>query len=102
PVSSAARIVFVFRANTGQVPSAFWLYGSLQTMNARRWWTFASLAIALLLVPLAHAADFYIEDLRIPMAAAGPPGLASFLTLPAAPRRSRTIAPRPDQPRHAA
>ena len=54
-------------------------------MTASRWWTIASLAIALLLAPLAHAADFYSEDLRIPMAAAGPRGLEAFLMRPAAP-----------------
>jgi dienelactone hydrolase len=53
-------------------------------MIASRWWTFASLAIALLLAPVAHAADYYSEDLRIPMAAAGPRGLEAFLMRPAA------------------
>ncbi|MGY8662718.1 alpha/beta hydrolase [Bradyrhizobium sp. UFLA05-109] len=35
----------------------------------------------------AKAAEFYTEDLRIPMAAAGPQGLEAFLVRPAAPRR---------------
>ena len=35
----------------------------------------------------ATAADYYIEDLRIPMAAAGPQGLEAFLVRPAAAKR---------------
>jgi dienelactone hydrolase len=35
----------------------------------------------------ATAAEFYTEDLRIPMAAAGPQGLEAFLVRPAAPKR---------------
>jgi dienelactone hydrolase len=35
----------------------------------------------------AHAAEYYTEDLRIPMAAAGPQGLEAFLVRPAAPKR---------------
>lgn len=54
-------------------------------MTALRWWTFASLALAILLAPAAHAADIATEDLRIPMAAAGPRGLEAFLMRPAAP-----------------
>src|SRR3569832_360900 len=56
-------------------------------MKATRWWTFASLAFAILLASVAHAADFYSEDLRIPMAAAGPRGLEAFLMRPAVPGR---------------
>jgi dienelactone hydrolase len=52
-------------------------------MHARRWWTFASFATALLLASITQAADFYSEDLRIPMAAAGPRGLEAFLMRPA-------------------
>ena len=53
-------------------------------MDALRWWTFASLALAILFAPAAHAGDLYSEDLRIPMAAAGPRGLEAFLMRPAA------------------
>ncbi|MFT4115753.1 alpha/beta hydrolase family protein [Bradyrhizobium sp.] len=35
----------------------------------------------------SRAAEFYTEDLRIPMAAAGPQGLEAFLVRPAAPKR---------------
>ena len=35
----------------------------------------------------ANAAEFYTEDLRIPMAAAGPQGLEAFLVRPAASKR---------------
>jgi len=35
----------------------------------------------------ASAAEFYTEDLRIPMAAAGLQGLEAFLVRPAAPKR---------------
>jgi dienelactone hydrolase len=54
-------------------------------MTALRWWRFASLALAILLASATHAADLYTEDLRIPMAAAGPRGLEAFLMRPAAP-----------------
>jgi len=53
-------------------------------MTASRWWTLASLAVAILFASIAHAADLYTEDLRIPMAAAGPRGLEAFLMRPAA------------------
>jgi dienelactone hydrolase len=53
-------------------------------MTASRWWTFASLALAILLAPV-RAADITSEDLRIPMAVAGPRGLEAFLMRPAAP-----------------
>jgi len=36
---------------------------------------------------LAVAAEFYTEDLRIPMAEAGPQGLEAFLVRPAATKR---------------
>ena len=39
------------------------------------------------LLPRTQAAEFYTEDLRIPMAAAGPQGLEAFLVRPAAARR---------------
>ena len=35
----------------------------------------------------ARAAEFYTEDLRIPMAEAGPQGLEAFLVRPAGPKR---------------
>ncbi len=38
-------------------------------------------------LPPANAAEFYTEDLRIPMAAAGPQGLEAFLVRPAAAKR---------------
>lgn len=38
-------------------------------------------------LPRATAAEFYTEDLRIPMAAAGPPGLEAFLVRPAPAKR---------------
>jgi dienelactone hydrolase len=46
-----------------------------------------ALVFALLVAPpsLAHAADFHSEDLRIPMAAAGPQGLEAFLMRPQGP-----------------
>ncbi|MFX8219139.1 hypothetical protein ABTL11_20295, partial [Acinetobacter baumannii] len=44
------------------------------------------LAIAWAAAP-ANAAQFYIEDLRIPMAAAGPQGLEAFLVRPDGTRR---------------
>ena len=49
---------------------------------------FFALSVALpfiALTSLAHAADFHTEDLRIPMAAAGPQGLEAFLMRPQAP-----------------
>jgi dienelactone hydrolase len=49
-------------------------------------WNLAGFALAMFvaLPPLAHAADFYTENLRIPMAAAGPRGLEAFLMRPQA------------------
>ena len=44
-----------------------------------------TLAISVALPSLTNAADFYSEDLRIPMAAAGPRGLEAFLMRPRAP-----------------
>ena len=54
-------------------------------MNATRRWKLASFAVAMLCVlpRVAEAAEFYSEDLRIPMAAAGPRGLEAFLMRPA-------------------
>jgi dienelactone hydrolase len=46
---------------------------------------FAIFSIFLAFPSLTHAADFYSEDLRIPMAAAAPRGLEAFLMRPAAP-----------------
>ena len=40
-------------------------------MDASHWWKLASIALAILFAPLARSAEFYSEDLRIPMAAAG-------------------------------
>ncbi|MBV8926138.1 MAG: alpha/beta hydrolase [Bradyrhizobium sp.] len=50
-------------------------------------WKFAAftLAMSVALPSLAHAADFYSEDLRIPMAEAGPDGLEAFLMRPSGP-----------------
>jgi pimeloyl-ACP methyl ester carboxylesterase len=42
-------------------------------------------ALFVALPSLAHAADFHTEDLRIPMAAAGPQGLEAFLMRPQGP-----------------
>jgi dienelactone hydrolase len=55
-------------------------------MNASRCRKIAALAVATFIAffPAARAADFYSEDLRIPLAAAGPRGLESFLMRPAA------------------
>jgi len=39
-------------------------------MTSLRWWTVASLLLAILFAPIARADDFYTEDLRIPTAAA--------------------------------
>jgi hypothetical protein len=49
-------------------------------------WNVAALALGAFIVrsPATHAADFYTEDLRIPMAAAGPRGLEAFLMRPQA------------------
>jgi dienelactone hydrolase len=44
-----------------------------------------ALAIAGAIPSFSHAADLYSEDLRIPMAAAGPRGLEAFLMRPRAP-----------------
>ncbi|MBV9462233.1 MAG: alpha/beta hydrolase [Bradyrhizobium sp.] len=46
-----------------------------------------ALAISVALPSLAQVADLYSEDLRIPMAAAGPRGLEAFLMRPRAPRK---------------
>ena len=59
-------------------------------MKASRWWNLASVVLAILYAPLilfaasAHSSEFYSEDLRIPMAAAGACGLEAFLMRPAA------------------
>ena len=49
-------------------------------------WNLAAFALAMFvaLPSFADAADFYTEDLRIPMAAAGPRGLEAFLMRPQA------------------
>jgi dienelactone hydrolase len=49
-------------------------------------WNLAActLVLSVALQSFAHAADFYSEDLRIPMAAAGPRGLEAFLMHPKA------------------
>jgi dienelactone hydrolase len=52
-------------------------------MNASRRLIFAALACFIALQPAAYAADYYTEDLRLPMAAAGPRGLEAFLMRPA-------------------
>lgn len=54
-------------------------------MNALLCRILASLAAATLIAlsPVARAADLYSEDLRIPMAEAGPPGLEAYLMRPA-------------------
>jgi dienelactone hydrolase len=52
-------------------------------------WRLAAVALvtSIALASATHAADFYSEDLRIPMAAAGPRGLEAFLMRPAGPEK---------------
>jgi dienelactone hydrolase len=56
-------------------------------MFKSHFWRLAAFALATLvtLSCTTHAADFYNEDLRIPMAAARPSGLEAFLMRPAGP-----------------
>jgi dienelactone hydrolase len=56
-------------------------------MTFARWCLLALTAVLATVSPRARAADYYIEDLRIPMAAAGPQGLEAFLVRPAAAKR---------------
>lgn len=58
------------------------------------------LALSAALPSLANAADFYIEDLRIPMAAAGPRGLEAFLMRPQAPGKYPLALISHGTPRH--
>jgi len=53
-------------------------------MNASRWRKLATFAAAILIASISHAAEFYSEDLRIPMTVAGAAGLEAFLMRPAA------------------
>ena len=59
---------------------------TLASFHPRRWWKLVPLALAMgfALAPGAHAAEFYSEDLRVPMPAAGARGLEAFLMRPAA------------------